>query len=222
MQGEIKVRMRKKAWTAAELAENKNLIADYSIFKGNWENHFGNKNPLHCEIGCGKGRFIVETARQNPGVNHIAIERYPQVLAMALKLSRTEARSQNLAFLSADADEFPDIFDKHDLKRVYLNFSDPWPNRKKWAKRRLTYRKYLSLYKDALTPDGEIFFKTDNLELFEFSIEEFGLCGWKLSNVTYDLHKSGFMGNILTEYEVRFSEMGQPIYRLEAKLPESE
>ncbi len=212
------MRIRKKTWAPRELSENEKLITDYSSYKGKWSDYFKNQNPCHCEIGCGKGRFIVETTLRNPDINHIAIEREPQVLAMALKLSRTLEADKNIAFINTDADMFSEIFGENEIERIYLNFSDPWPNRKKWAKRRLTYRRYLNLYKEALTKNGEIFFKTDNLQLFEFSLEEFKECGWELQNVTYDLHNSGYVGNIMTEYEEKFSEKGQPIYRLEAKL----
>ncbi len=171
--------------------------------------------PLHLEIGCGKGDFITETARLNPEINYIAVERVSNVIVLAMEKA-ARAELTNLKFILGDfagaAESFPD----GSVDRIYLNFSDPWPKNGN-AKRRLTHGRFLELYKRILSDGGEIFFKTDNRELFEFSLATFPENGFELSNVTFDLHGSGFEGNIMTEYERRFTEMGVPICRLEAR-----
>lgn len=172
-------------------------------------------SPLHIEIGCGKGDFITETARQNPGVNYIAVERVANVIVLAMEKT-ARAELTNLRFILGDFADAAEHFPDGSVERIYLNFSDPWPKNGN-AKRRLTHGRFLGLYRRILADEGEIFFKTDNRKLFEFSLETFPQNGFEVSSVTFDLHGSGFEGNVMTEYERRFTEMGVPICRLEAR-----
>ena len=147
-------------------------------------------------------------------MNFIGIERQTTIMAIAAR--KVSPEIENVALIRGDAETLGDIFEPGELSRIYLNFSDPWP-KKRWAKRRLTYRGFLELYKKLLGGDKEIFLKTDNTVFFESSLNEFCETGWSLSNISLDLHNSDYEGNIMTEYEERFSSMGQPIYRLEAR-----
>ncbi len=177
-------------------------------------------HPLHMEIGCGKGRFITTAAEQNPDIHYIAVEMIDNVLVLAAEKA-ARAGLKNVRFISGDVKKLADNLPKGAVDRIYLNFSDPWP-KKGHAKRRLTHKDFLELYKTFLAPNGEIHFKTDNLPLFEFSLESFRENGFLLENLTYDLHNSGFEGNIMTEYEERFSSMGVKINRVEARLNSEE
>lgn len=181
--------------------------------KGMWSEVFGNDNPIHIEIGMGKGQFIMELAKRNPDVNYIGIEKYSSVLVRALE-KRSELEQDNLYFIRMDAEDLNEVFDKDEVARIYLNFSDPWP-KERHAKRRLTSVQFLERYDTCLKKDGVVIFKTDNRELFDFSVEQAELAGWKLENVTYDLHHSEYMeGNVMTEYEEKFSKEGKPINRM--------
>lgn len=183
--------------------------------KGQWKSLFNNDQPLHIEIGMGKGRFIMELAANNPQINYIGIEKYSSVLLRALE-KRKETELTNLYFIRFDAEYLNEIFDKDEIDRIYLNFSDPWP-KDRHAKRRLTSKEFLAKYDQCLKQEGEVIFKTDNRMLFDFSVEEAGIAGWELREVSYDLHHSEYMeGNVMTEYEERFSTMGNPIHRMVA------
>lgn len=176
---------------------------------------FAGSCPLHIEIGCGKGRFIAETAKTNPDIRYIAVEKVSNVMVLAMEKA-VKAEVTNLRFMRGNFQILAESFPDKSVDRIYLNFSDPWP-KKGYAKRRLTHGGFLEIYKRILKDDGEICFKTDNRELFDFSLESFPKNGFSLSEVTFDLHNSGFEGNIMTEYEERFSQMGFPICRLVAK-----
>jgi tRNA (guanine-N7-)-methyltransferase len=250
------MRTRKKKWTAGELENNPLILHDTSALAG----VLNDRREVHLELGCGKGSFITEMARRNPGILYIGIERDPTILAAAARLalnaeaSGTDDDGEGVIgelpldecgdtfgkpftdetggasdiplmdergdtfgkplFLVAEADTLTDIFEPSSIARLYINFCDPWPNRKKWAKRRLTHGNYVSRYEQLLIP--EIFFKTDNRKLFEFSIESLSERGWKLRNVSADLHADNMPDNVMTEYERKFSSKGMPIYRLEA------
>ena len=208
------MRMRKKKNLDARLeACSAVLVSEPAAHKGNWRALFGNNNPLHLEIGCGKGRFIIETARRNPDINYLAIEREEGALIMGTERAM-ELSLPNLLFLDFDASNLTDIFADGEIDRIYLNFSDPWPpNRQR--KRRLTHANFLALYDCVLAKNGQLHFKTDNQRLFEFSLEEICGYGWLIQNICLDLHNSDF-DNIMTEYEERFSKEGFRIYRLEA------
>ncbi|MBQ9922238.1 MAG: tRNA (guanosine(46)-N7)-methyltransferase TrmB [Clostridia bacterium] len=183
--------------------------------KGKWQEFFGNSNPIHLEIGCGKGDFMVELARRNPDINYIALEKEKDVIVIALEKAQA-AGITNVTYCNSYAENLTDFFEKNEIQRVYLNFSDPW-KKSRHAKRRLTSEKFLISYREILPDDGSIFFKTDNRPLFDFSLEQFPLCGFRLENVTFDLHNSEFAAdNIMTEYERNFSAKGFPINRLEA------
>lgn len=175
---------------------------------------FGNENPVHLEVGCGKGGFAVQIAKQNPDINYIAVEMARNVIVSAMELAIKE-NLPNLKFLMGKAEYLEKFFPENSVDRIYLNFSCPYP-KETYKKHRLTHSGFLAIYKRILVENGEIHQKTDNMKLFEFSIESFSECGYKLKNVSLDLHNSGFEGNIVTEYEKRFSEAGFPIYRLEA------
>lgn len=170
---------------------------------------------LHLEIGCGKGQFIETLAAQNPEIRYLAVERFFNVLVMAMEKAKAAALS-NIRFLSVDAQELLNILPRGAVSRIYLNFSDPWPG-KRHAKRRLTAPSMLALYQDLLCPGGEIHLKTDSEELFLYSTETLDEAGFTVQNVTFDLHQSPFNeGNIMTEYEKNFSAQGKRIMRLEA------
>jgi tRNA (guanine-N7-)-methyltransferase len=211
--------VRKRKWTFSEIEGNPLMAREPSARKGGWSAFFGNDNPIHLEIGCGKGGFIIALAARNPGVNYIAVERKSVVMALALhKAKELCGKIENLAFVISDAEGLDELFAPGELDRIYLNFSDPWPCRKKWAKRRLTHKRFLQVYARLLRPNGEIHFKTDNRELFEFSLNEFCGQGWRLGNISLDLANSDFE-NIKTEYEEKFGGKGFPIFRLEAAAP---
>ena len=182
--------------------------------KGKWHEFLGNDNPIHIEVGMGKGRFLMDLAALNPNINYIGIERYTSVLLRAVqKMQDTELA--NVHFLCIDAATLPDIFDKNEVDRIYLNFSDPWP-KDRHAKRRLTSREFLGRYANIIKKEGQIIFKTDNTPLFDFSLEEVPEAGWKLEAHTFDLHHNEEMmvGNVMTEYEEKFSSMGNPICKM--------
>lgn len=208
------MRVRKKPWAEQELQENSHVIQNAEEKKGHWAEYFGNENPIHVEIGCGKGGFLTKNAAAYPDVNFIGIERQLTVVAVAARRAGEDV--PNLAFVWSDAKKLSDFFEVGEFQRLYLNFCDPWP-KKRTYKRRLTYREFLRGYREAMGPQAEIFFKTDNKGLFEFSLNEFCAEDWKLSNISLDLHNSDFEGNIMTEYEEKFSAQGMPIYRLEAR-----
>lgn len=172
-------------------------------------------HPLHMEIGCGKGRFITTLAAQNPDIHYIASEMIANIIVLAAEKAR-DMELNNIRFISGNVQYMADSLPEGSVDRIYLNFSDPWP-KDRHAKRRLTHKNFLELYKKILTEDGEIHFKTDNRPLFDFSVESFNENGWELSEVTYDLHNSGFEGNIMTEYEEKFSGLGFTINRLVAR-----
>ena len=171
--------------------------------------------PIELEIGCGKGAFITTKAARDPDTTFLAVERVSDVLLLAAEKAKA-LELTNLLFMIADAKSLSERLPAGSVRRIYLNFSDPWP-KSGYFKRRLTYRTFLEIYKFLLTPDGEIHFKTDNEGLFDFSLEEFSACGFLLREVTRDLHNSPYQSdNIMTEYEKNFSEKGFPIHRVVA------
>ena len=188
--------------------------------KGVWEQVFGNSNPIHIEIGMGKGRFLLTLAKQNPEINYIGIERYSSVLLRALEKYDTEEFKEltNIRFICMDATELADVFAKGEVAKIYLNFSDPWP-KARHAKRRLTSTQFFARYGQVLTENGVVEFKTDNRLLFEFSLEQVEEAGWELVAHTFHLHEDEVMntGNVMTEYEEKFSSMGNPIHKLIAR-----
>lgn len=207
----MRLRHNPKADIAVENSEY--VEQDPKNRKGNWNELFGNDNPIHIEIGMGKGQFLMTLASRNPDINFVGIERVPTVLYKALK-KQEELKLPNLKLMAFNADEINAVFEKDEVERIYLNFSDPWP-KDRHALRRLTSPRFLKLYDEFLAKDGVIEFKTDNRNLFDYSLEAAAEAGWKTRNITYDLHNSEYAeGNIMTEYEVRFSSVGVPINKV--------
>ena len=189
---------------------------DYIDFK----KIFGNDNPLHLEIGCGKGQFACEIAKRNPDINYIAVEKMSNVIVSACESAKKQD-IKNLVFLKCGAEYLPALIEPKSIKRIYLNFSCPFP-KKKYANHRLTAQPFLEIYSEIMAKGAEIHQKTDNKGLFEFSIEQLSTFGFKIKNVSLDLHNSDFEGNIVTEYESKFVALGLPIHRLEAYLESGE
>lgn len=207
------MRLRNITGSREIIGESEFVIHDPEGQKGNWPEIFGNNNPIHIEIGMGKGRFIMETAKAHPDINYVGIEKYSSVLLRAVQKIEQEPLS-NVRFIRMDAEAVADVFDMEEVGRIYLNFSDPWP-KDRHAKRRLPSREFLRRYDEILIKDGVIEFKTDNHDLFRFALEELDLAGWKLLQMTEDLHHDEEMlsGNVMTEYEEKFSALGNPIYK---------
>ena len=195
------------------IAESSLVVHEPEKQKGNWQQVFGNDHPVHIEIGMGKGRFICEMAKTHPDINYIGIEKYSSVLLRAIQKMEEEPLP-NLLFIRMDAENIDEVFGLDEVDRIYLNFSDPWP-KDRHAKRRLPSKEFLARYDRFLKKDGVLEFKTDNRGLFDFAVEELPQAGWKLVEITYDLHHDEEMmqGNVMTEYEQKFSSMGNPIYK---------
>lgn len=209
------MRMRKKKHLHERLSDCSDLIInDIMKYTGDIKAVFDNDNPLHMEIGCGKGRFILEKAKRNKNINFIAVEKNLNVLVIAAEKIKNEGIT-NVRFLGGDVNILRDYETKTKCDIIYINFCDPW-HKNSYRKRRLTHENHLKLWEKLLITNGEIHFKTDNKNLFEFSLNSFSDYDMKLKNITFDLHNSDFHGNIMTEYEQLFSEQGQPIYRCEA------
>lgn len=209
------MRMRKKKNVDQRLERcGSYFVSEPQNFKGKWSEEFCNSNPIHLEIGCGKGGFVAGMAELHPDINFVAAEICIDAMVIAVE-KVCEKELKNVRFVNIDAKMLTEYFEDGECGRIYLNFSDPWPKSGHY-KRRLTYKDFLELYRQVLCNDGEIHFKTDNTKLFEFSLASFSQNGFKMKNISLDLHNSNFEGNVMTEYEKRFSEMGQPIYRLEA------
>ena len=213
----MRLRKVKNARERLMVDNNKYFINEPEIYKGKWNELFGNNNPLHIEIGCGKGQFMSTLAKLNPNINYIAIEKFDSVLLRCLeKIINDDIPNLKIAVM--DAAILGTYFADDEVDRIYLNFSDPWP-KNHHAKRRLTSPLFLDLYKHVLKADGDIHFKTDNRGLFEYLLETFNQEGFKLSHISLDLHKDieKYPDNITTEFEDKWSKLG-PIYRLEAKV----
>lgn len=223
------MRLRNIAGARERIYDGAFTVAEPEKHRGNWKAVFGNDNPVQIEIGMGKGRFIIDLAKKNPEINYIGIEKYSSVLLRAIQkmeVQKDQYRScpesgeqleepvRNLRFIRMDAEQLQNVFAEREVDRIYLNFSDPWP-KDRHARRRLPSREYLGRYNHILIPDGWIEFKTDNKDLFQFAVEELKPAGWKIREITYDLHKDEKMmvDNIMTEYEERFSSLGNPIYK---------
>ena len=179
--------------------------------KGHWQDCFDKVQPLHIEIGMGKGRFIMDMAALHPDINYIGIERYSSVLLRALQ-KMEQNPLPNIKFICMDAADVAEVFAKDEVDRIYLNFSDPWP-KDRHAKRRLPSRQFLARYDVILKKEGTLEFKTDNRPLFDFAVEELEPAGWQAQVITYDLHSDPALmeSNVMTEYEEKFSSIGNPI-----------
>lgn len=210
------MRLRNIPGSGEAVLNSPHCVSEPTAYCGIWQTVFPSQGPLSIEIGMGKGRFIMDCAATHPGINYIGIERYSSVLLRALQ-KMEERPLPNLKFLCMDAAEIDTVFSAHEVSKIYLNFSDPWP-KDRHARRRLTSRRFLALYDRILAPDGCIEFKTDNQDLFSFSLEELREAGWSVDLCTRDLHADAVLseGNIMTEYEEKFSAAGNPICKLRA------
>lgn len=211
------MRLRNIPGADEAIADSPHCIQEPMAEKGRWHLIFGNENPIHIEIGMGKGQFIMKLAKEHPDINYIGIERYSSVLLRALQKMEIEPLP-NIRFLCMDASIITEVFDKEEIAKIYLNFSDPWP-KERHAKRRLTSRQFFERYDKILAGNGVVEFKTDNDDLFAFSMEEVAEAGWTLDAHTFDLHHDPVLneGNVMTEYEEKFSSLGHPIHKLIAR-----
>ena len=210
------MRVRNRPGAAEMLAAHPNfVISDPTLWKGKWNELFENDHPIHIEIGMGQGQFITGMAKAHPEINYIGVEMQVSVVSIALD-KLIEQPLPNLKLLHVDGSALTEYFADSEVDQIYLNFSDPWP-KKRHEKRRLTYKTFLAVDEQILRPNGEIHFKTDNQGLFEYSLASFSQYGMILKQVWLDLHQSQFEGNIMTEYEEKFSSKGQRIYRVEAQ-----
>ena len=214
------MRLRNIPRAESVLEACKEVVKDPESLRGDWNLEFKKEQPLHIEIGMGKGQFLLTLAAKNPQINYIGIERYSSVLLRALEKYDTEEFEmlENIRFICMDAREIENVFAPAEVDKIFLNFSDPWP-KARHAKRRLTSTEFLARYEKVLVESGRVEFKTDNTELFNFSLEQVKEAGWALIAYTYDLHHQEEMneGNIMTEYEQKFSEKGNPINKLIAQ-----
>lgn len=210
------MRLRNVPGSREAIAESNLAINEPQVLKGKWNEEFGNNNPIRIEIGMGKGRFITQLALENPDINYVGIEKYSSVLIRAIEKCQ-DIEVPNLRFIRMEAEYICDVFNKEEVDRIYLNFSDPWP-KDGHAKRRLTSKQFFERYDNILKKDGVVEFKTDNDLLFQFSLEQVPEAGWNLVAQTWDLHNDSEMvkGNVMTEYESKFSQMGNPIHKLVA------
>lgn len=213
------MRLRKKPWIEEAIKKFSQVIdpADRQTYQGNWRQMCGcsPETPLYLEVGIGRGRFISEMAKSYPSVLFVGMEAVVDVLYDAARKAE-ESGMTNVRLMVADAASLTEVFASGEVDRIYLNFSDPWP-KARHAKRRLTHPLFLDRYRQILARDGIICLKTDNEKLFEFSLNQFADAGMGLANITLDLHNSGAAGNIMTEYEMKFSARGMRIYRCEVR-----
>ena len=213
------MRLRNIPRAESVLEACKEVVKDPESLRGDWNQTFKKEQPLHIEIGMGKGQFLLTLAAKNPQINYIGIERYSSVLLRAVeKFQELEADGKapaNIRFICMDANDLPTVFAPAEVSRIYLNFSDPWP-KARHARRRLTSKEFFARYDRVLAADGTVEFKTDNRPLFDFSLEQVTEAGWTLNAHTFDLHHDPVMneGNVMTEYEQKFSSMGNPIHKL--------
>ena len=205
------MRLRNITGSREVIADSRYVVHEEDWRPGCWHEIFGNDNPIRIEIGMGKGKFIHTMAKLNPDINYVGIEKYSSVLLRAIQ-KMEEEELPNLKFIRMDAEDITKVFGQGEVDRIYLNFSDPWP-KDRHAKRRLPSREFLGRYDVILKKDGILEFKTDNRDLFDFAVEELEPAGWQAETITYDLHKDEKLmeGNIMTEYEEKFSSMGNPI-----------
>jgi len=210
------MRLRNITGSREVIADSRFVVHEEEEKAGTWKEIFGNDHPIHIEIGMGKGKFIHTMAKLHPEINYVGIEKYSSVLLRAIQ-KMEEEELPNLRFIRMDAEDITKVFAEGEVDQIYLNFSDPWP-KDRHAKRRLPSREFLGRYDIIMKKDGILEFKTDNRPLFDFAVEEIGEAGWKAEFITYDLHHDDKLmeGNVMTEYEEKFSEMGNPIckYRI--------
>lgn len=214
------MRLRNVTGSREMIAENEYVVHDETAMKGKWKEFFGNDHPIHVEIGMGKGTFLMEMALLHPEINYIGIEKYSSVLIRAIEKRREHPDMHNLYFIRMDAEYITGVFADGEISYIYLNFSDPWP-KDRHAKRRLTSVQFLERYHHILKQDAGLQFKTDNTDLFDFSVASAEEAGWPVTAITRDLHHSEYMeGNIMTEYEKKFSGLGNKICMMRLSRPD--
>ncbi|EKQ50336.1 MULTISPECIES: tRNA (guanosine(46)-N7)-methyltransferase TrmB [unclassified Clostridium] len=207
------MRMRKKPWARPELESCDFFVINPKEYRGKWREFFGNDKPIYLELGCGKGTFMAVHGSENPDINYIAIDIKDEVLGLAKRNIEKAYEEKgktvdNVKLMAQEIGLINEILSEEDvISRIYINFCNPWP-KEKHKKRRLTHPRQLEQYRIFLNNDGEIYFKTDDDELFEESLEYFKESKFKINYITYDLHNSGFEGNVKTEHERMFSEQG--------------
>jgi tRNA (guanine-N7-)-methyltransferase len=210
------MRLRKKWWARPEMEDSPYFITNPYDLKGKWNTVFGNSNDIYLELGCGRGKFIIERAIQNRKLNFIGIDLKDEVLIYVVKKIHEEGL-QNVRIIPLNIMLIEGVFDQNEIARIFINFCNPWP-KDRHNKRRLTYTTFLNTYKKFLKSESEIWFKTDDTELFEDSIQYFKNGGFSIEYLTYDLHNSGFSDNITTEYEEKFTSLGMNTMFLIARL----
>ncbi|MBM7870801.1 tRNA (guanine-N7-)-methyltransferase [Clostridium pascui] len=200
------MRLRKKWWARPEMEASPLVITNPREYKGKWKEEFKNDNPVHLELGCGRGGFIAQKAVQNPGINYVAVDLKDEVLIYVLKKIE-ELEITNVRIVPLNIMFISEIFDKDEIQKIYINFCNPWP-KERHNKRRLTHTRFLAEYKKFLKAGSEVWFKTDDTDLFNASQEYFKESGFAINYLTYDLHQSDFDKNIMTEYEKKFTQLG--------------
>ncbi|MDD6794426.1 MAG: tRNA (guanosine(46)-N7)-methyltransferase TrmB [Clostridiaceae bacterium] len=212
------MRLRKKWWARPELEASDIFINEPSKLKGKWKEEFGNNNPIHLELGCGRGGFLTQNCLRHPHINHVAVDLKDEVLVEALrKVKGAEEEIKNARLVALNISFIADLFEKDEVEKIYINFCNPWP-KERHNKRRLTHTRFLTEYKKFLKPGSQVWFKTDDTDLFNASQDYFKECGFELNFVTYDLHNSEFKDNIMTEYETKFTNLGMKTMCLIATL----
>lgn len=212
------MRLRKKWWARPELESSNIFVNNPREIKGKWKQEFKNNNPIHLELGCGRGGFLVQKALKHPDINHIAVDLKDEVLVYALrKVKEVEPEIQNARIVALNISFIADLFEKDEIEKIYINFCNPWP-KDRHNKRRLTHTKFLTEYKKFLRKGSQVWFKTDDKDLFEASLEYFKESGFRLDFVSYDLHNSDFEDNVMTEYETKFTALGMKTMALIATL----
>lgn len=210
------MRLRKKWWARPEMEASPLVIINPKELKGKWQEEFKSSTDIYLELGCGRGRFITTRAQQNPNINFIGVDLKDEVLIYALK-KLVDTELQNARLIPMNIAGIGEVFEKDEIGRIYINFCNPWP-KERHNKRRLTHPKFLVEYKKFLKSGSEIWFKTDDTELFEDSQEYFKSSGFSIEYLTYDLHNSDFNENVVTEYEEKFTSLGMKTMFLIAKL----
>lgn len=219
------MRLRRKKWARPEMESSQMVIVSPSQYKGSWGEVFGNNNKIYLELGCGRGQFISRNAVANPDINYIGIDLKDEVLVYAKRrveqvFDEANKEPSNVRLIPMEIAFIQDVFGKDEIDRIFINFCNPWP-KDRHNKRRLTHTRFLSLYKTFIKEGTEIWFKTDDKDLFDASREYFSESGFEIEYLTYDLHNSDFKYNIKTEYEEKFSSMGMNIMFLTARLKKS-
>lgn len=211
------MRLKNKPWAAEKIEEYSNYVTtNGEDWKGKWQERFPKEQPLHLEVGCGKGRFIVEMAKRHPEINFIGMELQTSVIVRVLE-KQIEAKLPNLQLLNGNAKAISDYFAPDEISKIMLTFSDPWP-KNRHEKRRLTHKNYLRKFEEILKPNGELYFKTDNQGLFEYSLVSLNNYGMQFDEIILDLHNSDQAAeNIMTEFEEKFSKKGNRIHQLRAR-----